>query len=72
MFVDYEGDKTRIYSTAGVGETFAEVLARRISRRGLVRSRPRLTLQPAHHWDDVDRYQRPGGGRGALADRRRP
>ena len=35
--IDYEGDKTRILSTAGRGETFAEVLARRLSRRGVVK-----------------------------------
>lgn len=37
MFIDYEGDKSRPDSLAGVGETFAEVLRRRLSRRGLVK-----------------------------------
>ena len=36
--IEYEGTKERVYSTAGRGETFADVLARRISRRGLVKS----------------------------------
>lgn len=68
MFVDYEGDKSRIYSTAGVGETFAEVLARRISRRGILKSAgaagltaaalsitgPRLTM-PSAAAADADR-----------------
>ncbi|MFM9106993.1 MAG: PhoX family protein, partial [Chloroflexota bacterium] len=35
-YVDYEGDKDRVYSTAGRGATFQEILALRLSRRGLV------------------------------------
>jgi secreted PhoX family phosphatase len=31
--IQYEGDKTKIHSGAGRGETFADVLARRLSRR---------------------------------------
>jgi len=31
--IDYEGDKSKIYSMAGRGETFANILARRVSRR---------------------------------------
>ena len=34
--VGYEGDKEKVYSTAGRGETFEEVLARRLSRRGFL------------------------------------
>jgi len=34
---EYEGDKDKIYSTAGRGETFAAVLGRRLSRRGMVK-----------------------------------
>ncbi len=33
----YEGDRDEILSTAGVGETMQEVMARRWSRRGLVK-----------------------------------
>lgn len=36
--IEYEGDKDKVYSTGGRGETFADILARRISRRGLVKS----------------------------------
>ena len=36
--IEYEGDKDKVYSTGGHGETFADILARRISRRGLVKS----------------------------------
>ena len=36
--IEYEGDKTKVYSTAGRGDTFADVLARRLSRRGLLKS----------------------------------
>ena len=35
--IEYEGTKEKVYSTAGRGETFADILARRISRRGLVK-----------------------------------
>ena len=35
--IDYEGDKGRIFSSPGRGETFQEVLSRRLSRRGLVK-----------------------------------
>jgi secreted PhoX family phosphatase len=38
MFIDYEGDKSVVHSTRGVGETFATVLDRRLHRRGLLRS----------------------------------
>jgi secreted PhoX family phosphatase len=34
--IQYEGDKEKVYSTAGRGEIFADVLARRFSRRGLL------------------------------------
>ena len=34
--IPYEGDPDAVYSEAGTGETFADVLARRINRRGLV------------------------------------
>ncbi len=37
MKIDYEGDKSKVYSEAGSGETFAEVMARRLSRRGVVK-----------------------------------
>ena len=33
----YEGDRDEVLSTAGLGETMQEVLARRWSRRGLVK-----------------------------------
>ncbi|MGH2615272.1 MAG: alkaline phosphatase PhoX, partial [Thermomicrobiales bacterium] len=33
----YEGDRDQVLSTAGIGETMQEVLARRWSRRGLVK-----------------------------------
>ena len=33
----YEGDQDTVLSTAGIGETMQEVLARRWSRRGLVK-----------------------------------
>ena len=33
----YEGDRDEVLSTGGVGETMQEVLARRWSRRGLVK-----------------------------------
>ncbi len=36
--IEYEGDKAKVYSDAGRGETFAEVLARRISRRNLLKT----------------------------------
>ncbi len=36
--IEYEGDKAKVYSDAGRGDTFAEVLARRISRRNLLKS----------------------------------
>jgi secreted PhoX family phosphatase len=36
--IEYEGDKSKVYSGAGRGETFEQVLARRLSRRGLVKS----------------------------------
>ena len=32
----YEQDGPRVLSTAGRGETFAEIMARRLSRRGLI------------------------------------
>ncbi len=35
--IEYEGDKNKIYSTNGKGETFSEILARRLNRRGLVK-----------------------------------
>jgi secreted PhoX family phosphatase len=35
--IEYEGDKNKVYSTNGKGETFAEILARRINRRGLMK-----------------------------------
>jgi secreted PhoX family phosphatase len=35
-YVDYEGDKDRVFSGAGRGATFQEVLERRLSRRGMV------------------------------------
>jgi len=34
--IEYEGDKSKIYSTAGVGDTMTEVMARRFSRRSIV------------------------------------
>lgn len=34
--IEYEGDKSKIYSTAGTGETMAEVMARRYSRRSVL------------------------------------
>jgi uncharacterized protein len=34
---DYEGDKCKVYSGAGRGETFADILTRRISRRGALK-----------------------------------
>lgn len=34
-YIDYEGSKDRVYSAAGRGETFAEILGRRLSRRAL-------------------------------------
>jgi secreted PhoX family phosphatase len=34
--IDYEGDKNRILSTKGTGETMAEIIARRYSRRSVV------------------------------------
>ena len=36
----YEGDRDEVLSTGGVGETMQEVLARRWSRRGLVKGGP--------------------------------
>ncbi|HYO30785.1 MAG TPA: alkaline phosphatase PhoX, partial [Thermomicrobiales bacterium] len=36
-YIDYEGDKARVLSAQGRGETFQEVLARRLSRRGLIK-----------------------------------
>ncbi len=36
--IEYEGDKSRIYSTAGTGETMAEIMARRFSRRSVLAS----------------------------------
>jgi secreted PhoX family phosphatase len=33
----YEGDKNKVYSNAGRGETFSEIMARRINRRSLLR-----------------------------------
>src|SRR5688572_13825924 len=36
VFIDYEGDKDKVYSTAGKGETFATVMTRRLSRRHLM------------------------------------
>jgi uncharacterized protein len=35
--IEYEGDKTKIYSTAGRGETFADIMTRRLSRRGMLK-----------------------------------
>ncbi|MGH2531908.1 MAG: PhoX family protein [Thermomicrobiales bacterium] len=35
--IDYEGGKEKTYSTAGRGERFVDVLARRISRRAMVK-----------------------------------
>jgi secreted PhoX family phosphatase len=35
--IEYEGDKTKIYSTAGRGETFANIMTRRLSRRGMLK-----------------------------------
>lgn len=34
----YEGDKDTVYSNGGRGETFAEILARRFNRRGLLKT----------------------------------
>ena len=55
--IDYEGDKDKIYSINGRGEAFADVLARRLNRRGLLKSAaaasalavtgPRLVPAPA-------------------------
>lgn len=55
--VNYEGDKDKVYSTEGRGETFADVLARRLNRRSLVRGAavvpllavtgPRILASPA-------------------------
>ena len=36
-FIDYEGDKHRVLSGNGRGDTFQDVLGRRLSRRGLVK-----------------------------------
>ncbi|MCC6790179.1 MAG: DUF839 domain-containing protein, partial [Thermomicrobiales bacterium] len=36
--IEYEGDKDRVYSAAGRGETFGEVLTRRLSRRQALKS----------------------------------
>jgi hypothetical protein len=36
--IDYEGGKEIAYSTNGKGEMFTDILSRRISRRGLVRT----------------------------------
>lgn len=47
MFIDYEGDKSRPDSFAGLGETFAEVLRRRLSRRGLMQSAGAVGLAAA-------------------------
>ena len=38
MFIDYEGDKSRIYSGAGRGEVFADIVERRLNRRGLIQA----------------------------------
>jgi hypothetical protein len=38
MFIDYEGNGSRINSQAGIGETFADVLRRRLSRRSHVQA----------------------------------
>ena len=38
VHIEYEGDRDKVYSDGGRGETFADILARRISRRGLVKS----------------------------------
>lgn len=35
--IQYEGDKTKVFSNAGHGETFAEVLSRRLSRRSTLK-----------------------------------
>jgi len=35
--IDYEGDKEKSYSSAGRGETFSDVISRRLSRRGLLK-----------------------------------
>jgi len=35
--IDYEGDKQKVRSTAGRGETFGTIMARRVNRRGLLR-----------------------------------
>jgi secreted PhoX family phosphatase len=35
--IDFDGGKEQVYSTAGRGETFQEILARRLSRRGLMK-----------------------------------
>lgn len=35
--IEYEGDKSKIYSTAGRGETFADIMTRRLSRRGMLK-----------------------------------
>lgn len=34
--IEYEGDKSKIYSTAGTGDTMSEIMARRFSRRSIV------------------------------------
>jgi secreted PhoX family phosphatase len=34
--IDYEGDKSVVYSNKGTGETFADILSRRLSRRGVL------------------------------------
>ncbi len=36
--IEYEGDKSKIYSAAGTGETMSEIMARRFSRRTVVAS----------------------------------
>jgi secreted PhoX family phosphatase len=36
--IDFDGGKEQVYSTGGRGETFQDILARRLSRRGLLKS----------------------------------
>jgi secreted PhoX family phosphatase len=42
--IEYEGDKDKVYSGAGRGETFSEIMDRRWSRRGLLKSSAAATL----------------------------
>jgi len=42
--IEYEGDKDKVYSSTGRGETFSEVMKRRLSRRGLIRGGAAATV----------------------------